>query len=106
GSPPPSTFHASASDPTNLLLDVLERTAAQAAHGSLMIGRQALREALSSTSDFQGVTGMLDCRTKQVALGTTHGDCGTKQALGIFQITAAEVRDDAWPPEVVWTPSD
>jgi branched-chain amino acid transport system substrate-binding protein len=106
GSPPPSIFHAFAYDATNLLLDVLEKTAIQAADGSMMIGRQALREALSSTSDFQGVTGRLDCRTKQVAVGTSHGDCGTEKALGIFQITAAEVHDDAWPPDVVWTPSD
>ena len=33
----------------------------------------------------------------------SHGDCATGEALGIFQITQAEL-DGNWPPPVVYTP--
>ena len=64
--------------------------------GGLLIGRQALRDALSATADFEGLTGILTCNET--------GDCATGEALGIFQITDAEISDDNWPPAVIWTP--
>ena len=97
GGSPPSGFHAHAYDATNILLDAIEKVAQVDAEGSILIGRQALRDAIYSTKDYPGVTGTLTCNQ--------YGDCATGEALGIFQITEAEVNEDNWPPPVVWTPS-
>lgn len=96
GGAPPSGFHAHAYDATNMLLDAIEAVAQDDGDGGLLIGRQALRDALSATSGFEGLTGVLTCNET--------GDCATGEALGIFQITQAEIADDAWPPEVIWVP--
>ena len=95
GGPPPSGFHAHAYDATNILLQAIEKSAQQGADGTLLIGRQALRDALNNIKEFAGVTGSLTC-------GAT-GDCATGEALGIYQITQAEV-DGNWPAQVVFTP--
>jgi len=97
GGSPPSGFHAHAYDATNILLDAIEKVAQVGEDGSVLIGRQALRDAIYSTKDYPGVTGTLTCNQ--------YGDCATGEALGIFQITAKEVDEDNWPPPVVWTPS-
>jgi branched-chain amino acid transport system substrate-binding protein len=96
GTPPPSGFHAHAYDATNLLLDAIAAVATQDADLTLHIGRQALRDYLSTITDFQGLTGELTC--------TKFGDCSTGKALVIFQITEAEVNEGHWPPPVIWTP--
>jgi branched-chain amino acid transport system substrate-binding protein len=107
GGVPPSGFHAFAYDATNILFDAIEKVAVQDSDGTLHIGRQALRDAITGTTDFQGLTGKLSCADKDFSsFGITnkdHGDCGTGSALGIFQITQAEL-DGNWPPPVVWTP--
>lgn len=103
GGAPPSGFHAFAYDGTNILLDAIESVAVQDDDGTLHIGRQALRDAMAATSGYAGLTGTLDCGTKEFAAGTAHGDCATGEALGIFELTQASV-DGAWPPEVVYTP--
>jgi branched-chain amino acid transport system substrate-binding protein len=96
GGTPPSGFHGHAYDATNLLFLAIEQAAQKAEDGTLLIGRQALRDALHSIKDYDGVIGKLTC-------GPT-GDCATGEALGIFQITNAEIVDDNWPPEVVYQP--
>jgi branched-chain amino acid transport system substrate-binding protein len=69
GEPPTSTpYHGHTYDATNLLLDVIEQVAVQDEDGTLHIGRQALRDALDATRDYQGVTGTLAC--------DQYGDCG------------------------------
>lgn len=55
-------------DSTTLLLDTIEAVAIQGEDGTLHIGRQALRDALSATEDYAGVTGALTCNQ--------FGDCG------------------------------
>ncbi len=55
-------------DATNLLLHAIESVAVQNADGTLYIGRQALRDALYATTDFEGVSGRLNC--------DEFGDCG------------------------------
>lgn len=95
GGSPPSGFHAFAYDATNILLDAIVKVAQQGEDGSLSIGRQALRDAVSATAGFNGLTGTLTC--------SEYGDCATGQALGIFEITQAEV-DGNFPPAAVWTP--
>lgn len=95
GGSPPSGFHAHAYDAANLILAAIEKVAVQGPDGSLMIGRQALRDALYGTTDFQGLTGVLTC--------DANGDCATGEALGVFKLSQAEV-DGAWPPPVFWQP--
>ncbi len=93
---PPSVFHAHAYDATNILLNAVESVAVVEDDGTLVIGRQALRDAITATEGYEGLTGTLTC--------SETGDCATGEALGIFQLTEAEVIDGDWPPAVVWTP--
>jgi branched-chain amino acid transport system substrate-binding protein len=105
GGVPPSGFHAFAYDGTNILLAAIEQVAVVDSDGTVHIGRQALRDAIKATKDYTGLTGKLDCSDKVFAgVGTSKGDCATGEALGVFKISAAEVNDGAWPPEVVYTP--
>jgi branched-chain amino acid transport system substrate-binding protein len=95
GGVPPSGYHAFAYDCINMVLDAIEASAQVGEDGSMLIGRQALRDAMTATSGFEGLTGVLAC-------GET-GDCATGEALGIFQITEAELGGN-WPPAAIWTP--
>ncbi len=97
GGTPPSGFHAHAYDATNILFNAIEEVAIVEDDGTLIIGRQALRDAITATEGYEGLTGTLTC--------SETGDCATGEALGIFQITEAEVIDGNWPPSVVWTPA-
>ena len=97
GTPPPSGFHAHAYDATNILLDAVEAVAAEGDDGTLMIGRQALRDAVSAVEMYDGLTGTLTCQDES----PFRGDCATGSALAVYEITQAEV-DGGWPPPVVW----
>ena len=103
GGVPPSGFHAFAYDATNILLDAIEQVAVVDDDGTLHVGRQALRDAITATST-TGLSGKVDCGDKEFSVGLAHGDCATGEALGIFQITSAEIDDGNWPPEVIYTP--
>ena len=107
GGVPPSGFHAFAYDGTNILMDAIEKVAVVDDDGTVHVGRQALRDAITGTTDYTGLTGKLNCADDDYsAFGITnksHGDCATGGALGIFQITQAEL-DGNWPPPVVYTP--
>lgn len=61
--------------------------------GSVLIGRQALRDALYSTSGVIGLTGTLTC--------TATGDCAATPALGIFEFHAA-YPDPNTNPGKIW----
>lgn len=98
---PPSGFHAHAYDGANLLMDAVEAVAVELDDGTLVIGRQALRDALSSVENYDGLTGSLTCQDAS----PYAGDCATGDALAIFEITEAEVNEGNWPPPIVWTPS-
>ncbi len=104
GGVPPSGFHAFAYDGTNILLNAIESVAVTEADGTTYIGRQALRDAIKATAGYSGLTGTLDCSDKQFGPFTSKGDCATGEALGVFEITEAEVNDGNWPPPVVYTP--
>lgn len=97
GGVPPSGFHAHAYDATNILLYAIEAVAVEDGD-NIIIGRQALRDAIAATADYPGLIGTLTC--------SEYGDCGTGEALAIFQITEAEVNDGNWPPPVFWTAAD
>jgi len=107
GGVPPSGFHAFAYDGTNILLDAIEKVAVVDDDGTLHIGRGALRDAITGLNDYTGLTGKLDCSDDDYSAfgisNASHGDCATGEALGVFQITQAEV-DGNWPPPVVYTP--
>ncbi|MBG7610474.1 MAG: branched-chain amino acid ABC transporter substrate-binding protein, partial [Anaerolineae bacterium] len=96
GDVPPSGFHAFAYDGTNIMLDAIEKVAIQDEDGTLHIPRGALRDAMAATSGFEGLTGNLECNE--------YGDCATGEALGVFKVTNAEIVDDDWPPEAIYTP--
>ncbi|MCE2473888.1 MAG: branched-chain amino acid ABC transporter substrate-binding protein [Anaerolineae bacterium] len=96
---PSGGFHGHGYDAANLLFSALETVAVEREDGALIIGRAALRQALSEVEDYPGVTGSLTCQDE-----SPHaGDCATGEALAIFQLTAAEVHDGNWPPPVLWT---
>lgn len=98
GGAPPSGFHAHAHDAANILLDAIEAVAVEMEGGSVVIGRQALRDAVSATEGHAGLTGVLTCNET--------GDCATGEALGMYLITEAEVNEGSWPPEVIWSKAD
>ncbi len=95
---PPSGFHAHAYDATNLLLDAVEAVAMEMDDGTLVIGRQALRDAMAAVEDYDGLTGTLTCQEAPLYIG----DCATGTALAVFEITEAQVSEGAWPPPIVW----
>lgn len=96
---PTGGFHAHGYDAANLLLDAVAAVATERADGTLVIGRAALRGALSALEDYDGLTGALTCQDES----PYAGDCATGEALAIFQLSAAEVYEGNWPPPVVWT---
>ncbi|MCY4539786.1 MAG: branched-chain amino acid ABC transporter substrate-binding protein [Chloroflexi bacterium] len=102
GSSPPSGYHAHAYDATNLLLNAVESVAVASEDGSLVIGRQAIRDAIAATENYPGLTGSLTCREES----PFAGDCAPGTALAMFEITEAEVYDDNWPPPVYWSFSE
>jgi branched-chain amino acid transport system substrate-binding protein len=96
GAPPPSGYHAMAYDATNIFFQAIEAVAVVDADGTVHVPRQALRDYLYALKDYPGLTGNLAC--------DANGDCATGEALGVFQLTEAEVTGGNWPPEVVWSP--
>ena len=98
GGTPPSGFHSHAWDATNLLLDAVESVARETDDGGLLIGRQALRDAIHAVEDYPGLSGVLTCREE-----SPHaGDCASGAGLAIFEMTEDVVFGDRWPPPVVW----
>jgi branched-chain amino acid transport system substrate-binding protein len=54
-------FHAHSYDATMIVLEAIEKVAQVADDGTLLIGRQDLRDALYATEGFEGITGTLSC---------------------------------------------
>lgn len=87
GSEPTAAFHAHSFDATNMILDAIEAVAQVGDDGTLLIGRQALRDALFATSGYQGITGTLTC--------DANGDCADPR------IAVNEVQGGEFVP--IWT---
>lgn len=98
GGAPPSGFHAHAYDAANLLMDAVEAVAETMDDGTLVVGRQALRDAMAAVENYDGLTGSLTCQEES----PYAGDCATGTALAVFQITEAQINDGEWPPPIVW----
>jgi branched-chain amino acid transport system substrate-binding protein len=86
GEPPLSTYHAHAYDATMLFIDAIKQVAVQDGD-TLLIGRQALRDVLAATTDFQGLTGNLTC--------DPNGDCADPK-IAVYEI----VDTNEWNPNV------
>ncbi|MEX1072044.1 MAG: branched-chain amino acid ABC transporter substrate-binding protein [Anaerolineales bacterium] len=99
GEGPASAFGPHSYDAVKMLLAAIEQVAVMDADGTLHISRQALRDALYSTSSFGGLTGSLTC--------SASGDCASGQALAIFQITQENLDGaaDLLTNSPVWVPS-
>ena len=105
GTPPPAGFAAHAYDATRIILNAIEAVAVVDDDGTLHVGRQALRDAVTATSGFDGLTGTLSCGDKVLAGVEAFGECATGEALAIYQLGADQVASqDNWPAQVVWLP--
>jgi branched-chain amino acid transport system substrate-binding protein len=88
GSEPVSIFHAHAYDAMNMIFACVEKVAVQNPDGSLLVGRQALRDCMYATKDFKGLTGNLTC--------TPTGDCADPK-IAVYQYHTGQ-----YPPEKFW----
>lgn len=84
-------------DAMSLLLQAIRMTARQDTAGNLSVGRLALRQGLTATSGFPGMTGVLAC--------TETGQCGVQEAWGIFRLATAPGAIALWPPPLVHKPN-
>ena len=85
--PPLSTYHANAYDATMLIINAAKRVAKRGEDGTLYIPRQALRDALYATENYQGLTGNLTCNE--------NGDCADPY-IAVFEIASADL--ETWSP--------
>lgn len=88
GELPINIFHAHAYDAFNIVMAAIEKVAVQESDGTLYIGRQALRDAMAATANFQGLTGVLTCNP--------DGDCANP-IIGVYKYHAGQ-----YPPELIW----
>ncbi|MEZ4768138.1 MAG: branched-chain amino acid ABC transporter substrate-binding protein [Caldilineales bacterium] len=84
---PLSAFHAHAYDAFNIIANGIEAVAQKCDDGSLVIGKQALRDAMISTKDFAGITGNLTC--------TETGDCADPK-IAVYEVMNAD--PETWDP--------
>lgn len=94
--PPIGPYNTHTYDATNLLLDTIESVAKVDNRGNMLIGLQAMRDELSATNNYVGITGQLSC--------TVTGDCAAPSGLGVYQLSREEIDGSRWPPELVWRP--
>lgn len=94
GEAPLSAFHAHAYDAANIIFAAIEQVAVQDPDGTLHIPRQALRDAIGNTANFQGLTGTLNCN--ETIEGVKYpGDCGDPK-IAVYQVQNAD--PSTWNP--------
>jgi branched-chain amino acid transport system substrate-binding protein len=76
GEDPISAWHAQGYDAATALMNAIEKVAKTEPDGTTYIGRQAVRDALMTTKDLDGMTGKLTC--------DQYGDCGASR-FGVFE---------------------
>jgi branched-chain amino acid transport system substrate-binding protein len=107
GTGPISIFHAHAYDAFMIVKNAIEQVAVQDADGTLHIPRQALREAVAGTTNYQGLIGSLTCNEHLELAGTVvkePGDCGAA-AVGVWEYHFGDF-EIFTNPEVFWAPGD
>jgi branched-chain amino acid transport system substrate-binding protein len=87
GEPPVAPFHAHAYDAAMMILDAIKGAAVEGPNGTLLIGRQALHDALHTTQGLEGMTGILTC--------DEHGDCAEPR-IAVYEIVNADA--GSWNP--------
>jgi branched-chain amino acid transport system substrate-binding protein len=85
---PMSNINAYSYDAFNIIKAAIEKVAVKDADGTLHIPRQALRDAVTATVNFNGLTGVLTC--------SASGDCASP-VFGIYVYHTGQ-----FPPELVW----
>jgi len=75
---PPTYYFINAFDAAGILFAAIEKAAVKGGNGRLRIGRQALRDALYSTTGYPGLTGSLTC--------DEFGDCAA-QSFNVLRLT-------------------
>jgi branched-chain amino acid transport system substrate-binding protein len=83
---PLSVFHCHAYDAMSMIIMAIEEVGIEGDDGTLFIPRQALRDALFATSEFEGLTGTVTC--------DEFGDCADPD------IKVSEVQSGEWI--VIW----
>ncbi|MGH2619272.1 MAG: branched-chain amino acid ABC transporter substrate-binding protein [Anaerolineales bacterium] len=98
GEPPASGFGPHGYDAAKIIMAAIRAVAVVDDDGTVHIGRQALRDAVFATKDFDGLTGSLTC--------DINGDCATGEALAVYQATHEMVAGmvDLLTSQPVWTP--
>jgi branched-chain amino acid transport system substrate-binding protein len=107
GTGPISIFHAHAYDAFMIVKNAIEQVAVQDDDGTLRIPRQALRDAVAATTNYQGLIGSLTCNEHLESAGTVvkePGDCGAS-AVGVWQYHFGEF-EIFTNPEVFWAPGE
>ncbi len=94
GALPGNTYYLTAYDAAMLLFAAIEQVAVQDSANTLHIGRQALRNALYATKDFQGITGSLTC--------DEYGDC-SRPAFDILRLDNPGAGVSALQDNVIFT---
>ena len=92
GDEPIVPYHAYAYDAANMLLTAIAEVVQEGGNGVLLIGRQALRDALTEMQ-FSGVSGQLVCQS---------GECSRPAAIGVYQLTEEQIAGESWPPPLIW----
>jgi branched-chain amino acid transport system substrate-binding protein len=87
GTSPTAPFHAHAYDAMNMILDAIQDVGVVEG-GTLYIGRQALRDRLFATRDFDGLTGNLTCNDL--------GDCADPR-IAVNMIEGGNVFNPVYP---------
>jgi branched-chain amino acid transport system substrate-binding protein len=80
GGKPTAAYHAQSYDAMNILFDAIKKVAISNSDGSVQIPRTALKDAIYATSNYQGITGTINC--------TPLGDCAGSTTVGVYQAPA------------------
>jgi len=85
GEAPSAAFWAHSYDATVLLLTKIQEVGQELPDGSLFIDRQALRDALTATKGFPGITGTLSC--------DQFGDCSSQRIMIVQETDHTKIEE-------------
>ena len=95
--PPQSVYPIYAYDSTHILLAAIADLAELDKNGNMFIGRQALRQKIADTQDFEGLSGNISCHQSN--------ECNLSQTFVIYYIPQTQGDGWQWPPLIVWKPN-